>query len=198
MKRISGLLIILVMLTLAAPALFAQEQEHGEFGAFADYVRLRNAGNSNFWGGGASLGFNLNNYIQLEAAGSYDPEKTVAQTLGSGINTTVNTTTTNVGLRLYHFEFGPKIQTGFHGAKLYLVAKGGLLDFNQFNGSAVAPNGVGVGQFRTSTMNAVFYPGVGFEIGKRFGIRAEVGDLMYFDNGANHNIRVSVGPKISF
>ena len=64
MKRIAGLIIILAVTDLA-PALFAQE-EHGEFGVFADYTRLHPAGNSNFFGVGGRIGFNLNRFVQLE------------------------------------------------------------------------------------------------------------------------------------
>ena len=197
MKRIAGLAIILAMVTLVAPALFAQE-EHGEFSVFADYVRLRHAGNANYWGPGASIGFNLNNYVQLEAAMAYDPEKTFNQTITSGTGTTLTTTTNQIGLRLWHGEFGPKFSTGFHGAKLYAVLKGGFLNFSVSNAGIGTGFGNAVGTFTTGNTNGVFYPGVGVEFGKRFGIKAEVGDLMYFDNGPNHNLRISVGPKISF
>ncbi len=196
MKRIAGLVIVLAMVALVAPA-FAQE-ERGEFSVFADYVRLRHANNTNFWGPGASIGFNLNKYVQLEADMAYDPEKTISQTVTSGMGTSTTTTTFQEGLRLWHGEFGPKIQTGFHNVKLYAVLKGGFLNFSVSN-SGIGTGFVNLpGQFFKGDTNGVFYPGAGIEIGKRFGIKAEVGDLMYFDRGANHNLRVSVGPKISF
>lgn len=197
MKRIAGLVIILAMVTLVAPALFAQE-ERGEVSVFADYVRLRHANNSNFWGPGASLGFNLNNYVQLEADMAYDPEKTITQTMTSGIGTSTTTTTFQEGLRLWHGTFGPKFQTGFHGVKLYAVLKGGFLNFSVSNRGIGTGFTNAVGQFTSGDTNGVFYPGVGIEFGKRFGLKAEVGDLMYFDRGANHNLRISVGPKFSF
>lgn len=197
MKRIAGLGTILAMVILVAPALFAQE-ERGEVSVFADYVRLGHTNNTNFWGPGASLGFNLNNYVQLEAAMAYDPEKTFTQTSSTGIGTTTTTTTNQIGLRLWHGEFGPKFQTGFHGAKLYVVAKGGFINFSVSNAGIGTGFSNAVDTFNSNSTHAVFYPGVGVELGKRFGIRAEVGDLMYFNNGANHNLRISVGPKISF
>lgn len=41
-----------------------------------------------------------------------------------------------------------------------------------------------------------FYPGGGIELfAKWIGIRAEVGDQMYWENGANHNLKFSVGPQ---
>lgn len=190
MKRIAGLGIILAMVVLLAPALFAQE-EHGEVSVFADYVRLRHSGNANFWGPGGLIGFNINNYVGFEASMSYDLEQTVVT---SGTDPlTGATTTTDTGLRLWHGMFGPKISTGFHGVKLFAVAKGGFLHFST-SGSFTNT----VGNFAGGDTNGVFYPGVGLEFGKRFGLRAEVGDLMYFDNGVNHNLRIAIGPKFSF
>jgi hypothetical protein len=45
----------------------------------------------------------------------------------------------------------------------------------------------------------VFYPGGGVEFNAgRLGIRVEAGDEIYFDNGANHNFRLTAGPQIRF
>ena len=45
----------------------------------------------------------------------------------------------------------------------------------------------------------LFYPGGGIELfAGRFGIRAEAGDEMYFDRGANHNLKFTIGPQIRF
>ena len=190
MKKIAGLAIILAFIVLAAPSLFAQE-ERGEINVFADYVRFKHTGNTNFWGPGANLAFNINNYAALEAGMAYDLEKTVVT---SGTDpVTGSTFTTSSGLRLWHGEFGPRFSTGFHTVKLYGVLKGGFLHFStnqSFPGT--------VNAFRTGDTNGVFYPAAGLEFGKRFGLRIEAGDLMYFDNGANHNLRITVGPKFSF
>lgn len=190
MKKLAGVVIILALVILAAPSLFAQE-EHGEINVFADYVRFRNTGNTNFWGPGANVAFNFNNYAALEAGMAYDLEKTIVTSGTDPI--TGSTTTTSSGLRLWHGEFGPKFQTGFHSAKLYLALKGGFLHFNTSNSFTGT-----VGSFRTGDTNGVFYPAVGVEFGKRIGLRIEAGDLMYFDNGANNNLRITIGPKFSF
>jgi hypothetical protein len=41
------------------------------------------------------------------------------------------------------------------------------------------------------------YPGGGVEFffGHVFGIRGEVGDEMYWQNGANHNLKIKIGPQ---
>src|SRR5947209_13430753 len=90
MKRIAGVLILAV--AFLAPALMAQE-EHGEVGVYADYTRLHHANNANFWGPAASLGFNLNKWVQLEGNFGYAPTRTVTFT---GVSTTGGVTTTNV------------------------------------------------------------------------------------------------------
>ena len=59
MKRIPGAFLILAIaavLTVLAPAVLAQE-EHGEFGVYADMTRLHHLNNTNFWGvGGRTSG----------------------------------------------------------------------------------------------------------------------------------------------
>ncbi len=197
MKKLAGILILLTVVAIATPAMYAQE-EHGQFTVFADYVRLRHANNANFWGPGAAISFNARNWLAFEAGMAYDPERTISTTNTAMVGTTTTTTTMQEGLRLWHGMFGPKISTGFHSARLYFVAKGGFLNFNVSNAGIANGFNNAVGGFTTGDTNGVFYPGVGIELGKRFGIRAEVGDLMYFDNGVNHNLRLQVGPKISF
>jgi hypothetical protein len=48
---------------------------------------------------------------------------------------------------------------------------------------------------RSRNVNAVFYPGGGLEghIGP-VGLRLDVGDEMYFNNGTHNNLRVAFGP----
>src|SRR2546421_12215254 len=99
MKRIAGLIIILAV-TALAPALFAQE-EHGEFGVFADYTRLHPAGNSNFFGVGGRIGFNLNRFVQLEGGMTYDFERNITSTTSNGLNTSFSRS----GLRMINGPF---------------------------------------------------------------------------------------------
>ncbi len=121
MKRIAGLILILALTLLVAPAVFAQQsEEHGEVGVFADYTRLRHFNNANFWGPGAQISFNIGKYAQLEGGMAYDLERTFTTTSTSG----TTTTTTQNGLRLLNGLFGPKIQTGWGPVKVFGVVKG--------------------------------------------------------------------------
>jgi hypothetical protein len=191
MKRIAGIFMLGLALTLVTPALFAQE-EHGEFGVFADYTRLGHLKGVNFWGPGGQIAFNLNNHLQLEASMAYMPERTINTTPNNGINLS----TSSAGLRLLSGMFGPKIQTGVGPVKLFAVLKGGFLNFNVSN-RGVAPGFVNaVSSVPNGDTNGVFYPGGGIELfAKHIGLRLEAGDQIYFDRGANHNLRVALGPQ---
>lgn len=194
MKRFA--LVLGLAVALFVPAAFAQN--HGEVGVFADYVRLHHANDANFWGLGGRVGFNVHNNVQLEAEMSYDFEKVFTNNITTGTGTI---TTVRSGLTLLHGLFGPKIQTGGGPVRLFGIVKGGFLNFRKTSAiSSVGGNFTGqIGDIFGGDTNGVFYPGGGVEayIGP-IGLRAEVGDLMYFDNGANHNLRVTFGPSIRF
>jgi hypothetical protein len=195
MKRF--VLLVALALALLVPAAFAQN--HGEVGAFADYIRLKNADNANMWGLGGRASFNVHSHVQLEAEMGYDFERTV--TSGSFIDTgTGNITTFRSPLRLIHGTFGPKIQTSGGPVRLFAFAKGGFLNFSS-SGTPVTFGGFTnlLNNIPNGDTKGVFYPGGGVEayLGP-IGLRLDVGDYMYFDNGANHNLRVTFGPHIRF
>lgn len=193
MKKIV-LAVIAVLVLSAAPALFAQD--HGEIGVYADYVRLKHADNANFWGLGGRVGFNVHSHVQLEAEMSYDFEQSFTNTFTSG--GTVTTTRSN--LRLLHGMFGPKIQTNTGPVRAFVLLKGGFLNFSGGNSAATLGNvGSQISGIPSGDTNGVFYPGGGVEFfAGPIGLRIEAGDLMYFDRGANHNLRLSVGPTFRF
>jgi Outer membrane protein beta-barrel domain len=195
MKRIPGILWILavaLIMTALAPAVLAQE-EHGEFGVYADMTRLHNLNDDNFWGVGGRLGFNLSQWAQLEGDFAYDFSQQF-----STFNGTTLTTNTLGNLRLLHGELGPKFQTGIGPVKAFVVLKGGFMNFDVSPLSGSGFRGQ-VGTVPGNNTDAVFYPGGGLEFfAGRIGFRVEAGDEMYFQNGANHNLRVSFGPQIRF
>lgn len=193
MKRF--VLLTALAVALCVPATFAQN--HGELGVFADYVRLHNADNANFVGLGGRVGFNVHSKVQLEAELSYDFSKGFTNTFTNGATVTV----VRSDLSLLHGLFGPKFQTGGGAIRLFGTVKGGFVNFRSTN-RVVSASGSFVNQLSSvfsGNTNGAFYPGGGIEayLGP-IGLRAEVGDLMYFDNGANHNLRVTFGPNIRF
>jgi hypothetical protein len=178
------------ILLFCSASVFAQN--HGEVGAFFDYFRFTNANNLNLYGVGGRVGFNVHPNVAVEAEGSYD----FARSTNITINSLNNTVRTN--FRATHFLAGPKFQLGKSSAwRLYAVLKGGFVRFG------VTPGPVTFGTFPTvltnTDLNGVFYPGGGVEaFAGILGIRAEAGDEVYFDNGAQNNLKVTIGPVIRF
>ena len=99
---------------------------------------------------------------------------------------------------LYGFA-GPKFEIG-GPIKLFATLKGGAINFGTSN-KPVTFGTVNsqVQNFLNSGTNGVFYPAVGVEffVGP-IGLRAEIGDLMYFNDGANNNLRITFGPQLRF
>ncbi|HLK32469.1 MAG TPA: hypothetical protein VKT29_05225 [Terriglobales bacterium] len=194
MKRILGLFVILAMIAVV-PALYAQE-ERGEVGVYGDFTRLTPAGNTNFTGLGGRAAFNVNNHLQFEGSIGYDFARNFTSTSSNGLSTSFGTSR----LRLLNGLFGPKIQTGVGPVTAYVVLKGGFLNFGVSRSGATTGFVNSFGNVLNGDTNGVFYPGAGVEffIGHVFGLRAEAGDMMYFDNGANHNLNVTFGPTFRF
>ena len=109
---------------------------------------------------------------------AYDFQRSYTQTYSNGISTEL----VNTKLRTLHGFFGPKFQTGSGPFRVFVT--GG------FTNSVGLSNG---------TTQFAVYPGGGFEaFAGPIGVRAEVGDDIYFLNGAHNNLRVSSGPQFRF
>lgn len=177
------------------PGLLAQSTDHVEFGAFADYFRF---GDStpvrNFAGVGGRVAVNVRPSIQLEAEMAYDFKRNFNNTFTNGVTTQV----VNTGFRTLHGFFGPKFQTGSGAFRLFVTGKVGFDNFSINNQNATTGFINTVGLTNGATDFAI-YPGGGFEIfAGPIGIRAEIGDDIYFDNGAHNNLRVTFGPQFRF
>jgi hypothetical protein len=200
MKRVFWFAILSAL--LAAPSwLSAQEThgdyDHGSFGIFADYFRFAPVSNShtNFVGFGARAGFNASRAVSIEGEMNYDFERNFTTVSHNGASTVFQTT----GLRPLTGLFGPKFQTP-GPFKFFVTGKVGFVNFTETR-SAVTPGTVGnaiSGVGGPGTHFAV-YPGIGLEgFWHWFGLRAEVGDEIYFSNGTFNNMRVTFGPQIRF
>lgn len=194
MKKVWLIVLAAALFLTAVPALLAQD--HVEVGAFADYIRLHNADNANFWGLGGRVGFNVASHVQLEADMAYDFERNFTTTSSTGGTTTFSQSN---GLRLLHGSFGPKLMTNVGPVRAFVFAKGGFLNFS-VSGATPASGFTGsFANFASGDTNGVFYPGGGVEFfAGPIGLRVEAGDLMYFDRGANHNFTLNVGPTFRF
>lgn len=192
MKTRIAIILLATAAFVSAPTLRAQD--HGELGVFGEVFRA-SASSTNLYGVGGRLGLNIHPNVALEAEGSYDFAQSNTQTI-TGINN--NTTVFRSDLRATHFLFGPKFQLGTNSpVRAFVFAKGGFLRFG------VTPGPVTFGAFPTrlenTDLNGTFYPGGGVEffLGP-IGIRAEAGDEIYFDRGAQNNLKITVGPTIRF
>ncbi len=194
MKRYFGFGIIVLL--FAAPALPAQEHsDHVEVGVFADYFRLSDTSPfRNFVGLGARAAVNLHPSVQLEAEMAYDFKRNYTRTFTDGISTEL----VNTSFRTLHGFFGPKFQAGSGPFRVFVTGKVGFDNFSISNANATAGFTSAVGLTNGTTFFAV-YPGAGLEaFAGPIGIRAEIGDDIYFNNGAHNNIRVTLGPQFRF
>ncbi|HTC92302.1 MAG TPA: hypothetical protein VK699_02485 [Terriglobales bacterium] len=194
-----AIIIVLALGACLAPAAFAQN--HGEVGVFADYFRLSPQDINNL-GAGARVSFNVHPMVQLEAEMSYDFARSFNEsfTLG-GTGTGAGTSgVSRTNIRILHGLFGPKFQTGGQWIRAFGTLKGGFVNFRLDNRPATFGTFTSSVQgLRDDNVNGVFYPGGGVEIyAGPIGIRAEVGDMMYFHDGAHNNLRATFGPSIRF
>jgi hypothetical protein len=185
-------------LSLMAPSLLAaQEYDHGEIGVFADYFQLsRTEPKINFVGIGGRAGFNVSPHVALEAEMSYDFKRNFTSTFSNGITTQF----VNTDLRPLSALFGPKIQAGTSGPfRAFVTGKLGFVNFSTSNQSALPGFKGALGAVTSGNTRFAIYPGAGVEsFWGPFGLRLDVGDEIYFDNGARNNLKVEFGPHIRF
>jgi hypothetical protein len=177
---------------------------HGELTAFGHYFRFNPSGSSkptNFLGVGGLVGFSVHPNVSLEGQMTYDFERNYTSVSGTpgSFGGTSNTVVSRV--RPITGLFGPKFQFGTSGPfRLFVTGKLGFVDFTS---SGASPSGTSFGNslngFGDAGTHFSAYPGGGFEayFGP-LGIRAEVGDDIYWSNGANNNLMVMFGPSFRF
>jgi hypothetical protein len=174
----------------------ARAQDHVEVGAFVDYFRLHDTG-SNFVGLGGRAAINVTHYAQIEAEMSYDFNRAFTE----GFTNTSGGAVTfqNSNLRVLHGLFGPKLQTP-GPVRVFVTVKGGFTNFRFDPTPASFSTFVSsVDNLRANNVHGALYPGGGVEafLGP-IGLRLEVGDEIYFANGAHHNWKASIGPTLRF
>ena len=177
---------------LAAPAVvLAQTENHVEVGVFADYYRYDRSNTINFLGVGGRAGFYVNPWASIEGELAYDFGRNSTNFFDNGVTTSFVTTR----LRPLHGLFGPKFNFGTGSSNFFATGKVGFVNFGSSSQSvAQAFGNVDAGNTRFAV-----YPGVGVEgFWGPFGLRAEVGDEIYFSNGANNNLRITFGPHFRF
>src|SRR6266446_4562719 len=179
---------------LAVPSLVMAQSEynHAEVGVFADYFRFSTPNpNINFVGVGGRIAANVHPNIQLEAEMNYDFRRNVTNTFNNGISTSFVTTR----LRPLTGLFGPKFQAGTSGPfRAFVTGKLGFVNFTTTNQNAPAGFTTSIGNITDGATKFALYPGGGIEgFWGPVGARLEVGDEIYFANGARNNLRVTLG-----
>src|SRR4051812_8871674 len=168
---------------------------HGEIGVQANYLRLATANDLNTMGVGANLDFNLNRHLQLEAQMAYNFERNTTSASTTGGFTSFSRT----GLRTLTGLFGPKFISGTGAWRFFGTLQGGFINFNSSNKGPVSGFVGSVNSVTEGDTHGVFYPGVGVEaFAGPIGLRVDVGDEMYFRDGAHNNLRVAAGPQFRF
>ena len=186
---------ILTVCLSVAPAI-AQDYNHIEIGAYADWFNLsRTTPNINYAGLGGRVGFNVRPTVQIEAEMAYDFERNFTSTFSDGINTQF----VRSHVRPLHAFFGPKFQTSGGPFRAFAAFKVGLLSFSTSNDNVPAGFIGGLGAVTEGNTRAALLPSVGVEgFWGPIGLRLDGGDEIYFDHGARHNVRVTFGPAIRF
>jgi hypothetical protein len=191
--------VLVALMFVAVPLLvqssFAQSSEHVEVGAFADYLHYSDASPArNLFGVGGRIAFDIRPSVQLEAEMAYDFRRNYTNTFSNGVTTQFVKT----GFRPLQGYFGPKLQTGSGAFRVFVTGKVGFNNFSINNGSVPSGFVNSVGLTNGTTAFAL-YPGAGFEaFAGPIGIRAEVGDDIFFVSGAHNNLRVTFGPQVRF
>jgi hypothetical protein len=188
--------VLLSSLSFGTPSLYAQKRV--EAGVFLDYLSISQTNTSNL-GVGGRFGYRVHHDVMMEGELAYDYGINFDEAYRNIANGNIGAIErTSVGVT--HGLFGPKLQPAGGGFRPFVTLKGGFMDFRLSPGllpySTVVSTILGL---RTSTLNAAIYPGAGIEaaIGP-VGLRIEVGDEIYFNNGAHNNLRLTFGPIVRF
>ncbi|MGH9515126.1 MAG: hypothetical protein ACRD3P_05550 [Terriglobales bacterium] len=186
----------LIFLLLGTCSLFAQQRV--EAGVFVDYLDVSQTSTNNF-GLGGRFGYRIHHDVILEGELAYDYGINFGEAYRNIVNGNLAAIeSTSVGVT--HGLIGPKLQPGGGGFRPFVTLKGGFMDFRLSPGLLPLNNAVStLLGLRTSNLNAAIYPAAGVEaaIGP-VGLRFEVGDEVYFNNGAHNNLRLTFGPIVRF
>lgn len=197
MKRLLWLVVFCAACAAFVPLAKAQEANAVQVGAFADYFRS-NATGTNMWGVGGRLGVTVLPFTRLEGELAYD----FNQEYNSGFTNTGSGTVTfaNSNVRVLQGLFGPKVELGHHRLHPFIELKAGFVNY-MFSSQAPGYSSFSnqIASLRSQNLNFALMPGGGVEgeVGP-IGLRLDVGDEIYFNNGTHHNLTIKFGPFIRF
>ena len=192
-RQLSFLIFLLILTSLPLPA-----QSRAELGLFADYLGISQTSTDNF-GLGGRFGYRIHSNLMFEGELAYDYGINFNEAFRNIANgDIVAIERTSIGVT--HGLFGPMVQPAKGWFRPFATMKAGFTDFRLSPSLLPQSNIVSdILGLRTSNLNAAIYPGGGVEasIGP-VGVRFEIGDEIYFNNGGHNNLRISFGPIIRF
>ena len=188
--------IVLAMMSVGSTLVHAQKRV--EAGVFLDYLGVSQTNTDNF-GLGGRIGVRVHRHVLAEGEIAYDYGVNFHEAytaIGSGSVAAIENTSIGVTEGL----FGPKVEPARGYLRPFVTLKGGFVDF-RLSPSLIPYSGVvstllGI---RDSNLNGAIYPGIGLSpsLGP-VGLRLEFGDLIYFNDGAHNNLRITFGPIVRF
>jgi|SRR5215470_172944 len=169
------------------------KSDHVEVGVFADYFRVdRTDPALNYGGVGGRIGFNVHPNVQIEGEMAYDFERAFNNPFDDGSIVRSKT-------HILQGLFGPRFQAGTGAFRAFVTGKVGVIAFQTNNLNPTAGFRSTLGAVGNGNDKFLVYPGGGVEgFFGPIGLRLEVGDDIYFDNGARNNLRVTFGPTLRF
>ncbi len=187
---------LIVVVVLSSCGLLAQSR--AEVGLFVDYLDISQTSTNNF-GLGGRFGYRIHRNVMLEGELAYDYGINFDEAYRNIVNgDIVAIERTSVGVT--HGLLGPMLQPAKGAFRPFVTFKAGFTDFRLSPGLLPDSNIVStILGIRTSSLNAAIYPGAGIEasVGP-VGVRFELGDEIYFNNGGHNNLRITFGPIVRF
>jgi hypothetical protein len=189
-------IVLALLLCGGSPRLFAQDRV--EAGIFLDYLGITQTNTNNF-GVGGRFGYRIHRKVMMEGELAYDYGINFREAYRNITNGNIAAIgRTSIGVT--HGLFGPTLQPPKGRLRPFVTLKGGFIDFR------LSPSLLPLSTFestllgiRTSSLNAAIYPGAGVEASLGpVGLRFELGDEIYFNNGAHNNLRITFGPILRF
>lgn len=188
--------VVLFLVCLSVSQVSAQSRMEADL--LLDYLNVSATSTPNI-GLGGRFGYRIHPRVMLEGELAYDYGVNFNElylNITNGNVAAIGSTSIGVTDGL----FGPMLQPVRGHLRPFVTAKGGFIDFRLSPSllpySAVASSVLGI---RTHNLNAAVYPGAGAEVSLGpLGLRLEFGDLVYFNNGAQNNLRITFGPILRF
>jgi len=188
--------LLVILLSCASSCLLAQSRIGT--GIFVDYLSISQTSTDNF-GIGGRFGYRVHHNVMLEGELAYDYGINFDEAYRNISNGDIAAIErTSIGVT--HGLFGPTLEPAKGSFRPFVTLKGGFVDF-RFSTSLLPYSNLAsaILGIRTSSLNAAIYPGGGLEASLGpVGLRFELGDEIYFNNGGHNNLRITFGPIIRF